>query len=501
MRAYEERRLAIEELLPTTERLLAEGARFAMLVASEERGSCGGFILRHVFAHEHRYLGLVSVLESDRSGFPSLSARLPAANWAEREINDLFGLAPVGHPDPRRLVVLDDLGLGRIPPLRHDFDLASVPAAGPPRPDLPRMHGPRLFEVPVGPVHAGIIEPGHFRFTVDGEQVVQLEAQLFWTHRGLEKRSEGLWPADALRIAERLCGACSFANALAFCQAIEDACRVAVPDRALFLRVAASELERIHNHLGDLAGMLTDIAYTAGAAHLQRLREQALQLAQAFGGHRLLMGFCAIGGLQRDVPRLAAREIASDLATLLQEFRKVMAIVTRDETVHDRLEGTGVLDLTMARDHGVVGPAARASGIVLDVRRDQPYAAYGALRVPITVRSHGDVLARFEVKVAELEASVALVCDAIEQLPAGPVCSVIRGYWPHGPGLGAVEGPRGENLAMVLLDLEGRIARYHARTASYMNWPAVARSAAGNIVPDFPLINKSFNLCYACTDR
>lgn len=477
-------------------------AVLATIVGTDERPLGRGFRMYHLFnlAEHGAYVTLVSDVAAEHVGFPSIALAVPAANWAEREIADLLGLIPVGHPDARRLVLFEDWPEG-LHPLRKDFAASTEVPRLQAAMELPRIEGEGVFEVPVGPVHAGIIEPGHFRFSVDGEHIINLEARLFWKHRGLEKRAEGRSAEEVLMIAERVCGACSFSHALAYSEAIETLAGSVVPERARYLRVVAAELERLYNHAGDVAGALTDVAYSVGSAHGVRLRETLLGLNEAVAGNRLLMGFNALGGVRRDLSPGLARYVVETLDAVRRDFAELMEIVQHDESVLDRFETTGILTAQVATDLGVVGPPARACGIDRDVRRDRPYAAYDRLRFPVPLERRGDVLARVRVKAAEFIASIGLIKQAIAQMPAGPIHESIGPLPAERWAFGATESARGENLHWVMTDGEGRIFRYKVRSASYMNWPALPQAVLGNIVPDFPLVNKSFNLCYSCTDR
>lgn len=466
------------------------GAVFAGLVATRDGR------LRHLFNLPEAYLTLESELGAGHLGFPSIAARVPAAAWAEREVQDLFGYQAVGHPDPRALVLPDDWP-GHVHPLREvSFDGAPVP----PRSfEYARVEGDNVFEVRVGPIHAGVIEPGHFRFAVDGEHVIQLETRLFWTHKGTEQLFEGRTAEAGVFLAERVCGACSVANSLAYCQAVEAIAGVQPSARAQLIRVVLAELERLHNHAGDLAGILTDVAYASGAAHLLRLREQLLRLNAEITGHRLLMGVNVPGGVRCDLPPAIVARLDT-LTEIQRALDGILELATADESVLDRLETTGRLARATVEELGVVGPAARAAGVRHDVRKDHPYAAYARLGFDVAVAEKGDVLARLRVKRFEFGQSVSLIRRAIALLPEGPVVTPL-GCLQAGAALGWTEGPRGETLFWVEMDADGRLARVKVRSASYMNWPAVPQAVLGNIVPDFPLINKSFNLCYSCTDR
>lgn len=479
----------------------SHGATFATIVGTDERAFGRHYGLFQIFnLAREGYLTIETRLDDDHLGFASIAPVVPAANWAEREVHDLFGFHPVGHPDPRRLLLPEGWPAGKHP-MRKDFD--PIAAHGIRPADLALMHvdGEGVHEVPVGPVHAGIIEPGHFRFSVDGEHVINLEARLFWKHRGMEKRAEGCTFGEGLLVAERICGACSFANALAYAQAVEALTSCQVPERAGFIRVIGAELERLYNHAGDLGGVLTDVAYGAGAAQAMRVRERVLDLNEALAGNRLLMGLLAVGGVRHDVDDGLRRRLERELPELRRDVETLLDIVLHSESVLDRLETTGVVKPEIARDLGLVGPAARACGIDVDVRRDHPYAAYGALAFEVPVRPKGDVLARFKVKAEEFVQAVGLVEQALRLMPPGPLRTPPGEARPGSWAFEATESPRGENLHFVMAGEHGTVFRHKVRTSSYMNWPAVPQAALGNIVPDFPVINKSFNLCYACCDR
>lgn len=477
------------------------GATFAMIVGTDDRAEGQGYGMFQVFnLGADGYVTLETRLGDDHLGFASVAPVVPAASWAEREVHDLFGFHPVGHPDPRRLVLPEGWPQGQYP-LRKDFDPAVADALVPAEPALMRVEGEGVFEVAVGPIHAGIIEPGHFRFSVDGEHVINLEARLFWKHRGMEKRAEGVPFAQGLVIAERLCGACSFANALAYAQAVEALTGCQVSERARLIRVVGAELERLYNHAGDVGGVLTDVAYGTGAAHAMRLRERVLALNEELAGNRLLMGLLTLGGVRYDLEPGFMRRLESELARLRKEMLTILDILLHSESVLDRLETTGVVRPEVAKDLGLVGPVARAAGIDADVRRDAPYAGYGLLAFDVATRVKGDVLARVKVKADEFVQSTHLIAQALSRLPEGALRAPMGPAEPGSWAYSATESPRGENLHFVMAGEGDTIRRYKVRTSSYMNWPAIQHAALGNIVPDFPVINKSFNLCYACCDR
>jgi Ni,Fe-hydrogenase III large subunit/Ni,Fe-hydrogenase III component G len=481
-------------------------ARLATMVAEDLRASALGYRLEYVFAPSRAagggWLTLETHVPSGAPVFPSITPRVPAAHWHEREAQDMFGLRAEGHPDPRRLMLHDDWPEG-VHPLRKDFDpRTTVPrVAGPPRP-LHTLHGEGLVEIPVGPIHAGVIEPGHFRFAAVGEVVLHLEARLFYTHRGIEKLAEGKTPAQGLQLAERICGACSLSHAVAYCQAVETLAGVPAPPRAAAIRTLGLELERLYNHLGDLGNICAGVGFAVGASYGARLKEELQRLNERLFGNRFLHGVCRLGGVRRDLTPDGARDIDATIASVAAQLADFIAMVVGSESTMERFTGTGLLPSATARALGAVGVAARASGLDLDSRRDHPHAFYSQLPqpVPVVVRTEGDVRARYLLRVDEALASFALARQVLAGLPEGPL-AVDLPPLSAGVAFALSESPRGENMHWLRVNAAGLIERYRVRSASYPNWPAVVASAPGNMVPDFPLINKSFELCYACLDR
>ncbi len=479
------------------------------MIALDDRALTGRYLIRSLFGlHTCPLFVSVEIRIPDgpeaQLTYQSLTPHIPSANWYERENQDLFGLIPLGHPDPRRLV-LHRHWPADIHPLRRDVPLTLTP------PFLPddeafhnRVSGEGVLEIPVGPIHAGIIEPGHFRFSAVGEQIVNLEARLFYTHRGIEKQAEGQPISRVLYLVERTCAACTVSNTLAFCQALENLAlgEQALSPRAAYLRVIYAELERLYNHLGDIGNICAGIGFHAGTQGGALLKEQLLQLNEQLLGSRYLFGVITPGGVRRDLSEQACVTLLKELARIQQEFTALFRLITQNEWVMERFHKTGIVTRRTAHDLGAVGVAARASGIDRDVRRDFPYAAYHELppaRIPIL--ESGDVMARVRIREQEAHASFQLVEAALVHLPQGP-CSVTLGELPEGASsFSLTESPRGATCHWVRIGPSQTIERYRIRTASYANWPVVVRAALGNMVPDFPLINKSFELCYSCLDR
>jgi Ni,Fe-hydrogenase III large subunit/Ni,Fe-hydrogenase III component G len=479
-------------------------ARLVVMTGTDERDSGRGYGLYYVFALPSGDLVSVeSQVDATRPEFPSVTRVVPAAHWYEREVKDLLGVEPRGHPDPRRLVLHEDWPLG-LHPLRKCFDGHRAVARDPhPHEPLTGVRGDGVMEVPVGPIHAGIIEPGHFRFGGVGELVFQLEARLFYTHRGIEKAAEGASIERVLFLAERLCGACSLSNAVAYSQAIEALADRHPGLRARLIRSVLLELERLYNHVGDIANLCAGAALQLGVYPGGILKERLQELNAAVTGHRYLFGVACPGGVRRDLDDAAQQLILRETAAVEGDFRGYVAALLETESFMDRLIDTGVLEHDLADELGAVGVAARASGVARDVRASQPYAALRPGMVRPVVRTEGDVRARMLVRVDEAFASFALVGELLRELAdvaAGELATPVGPLPPERRALGIVESPRGENVHWLMTGAQGEIARYRVRSASY-NWALVPFAVAGSLLPDFPLINKSFELCYACLDR
>lgn len=468
--------------------------------AVDMRDPSGHFQLFVVFALPRGdvMVTLRSNIDPSLTSYRSLTPLVYASDWFERETMDMFGLIPLGHPDQRPLVLYDDWPYG-IYPLRKDFD----PTMGVPRVPteyrFKRVEGEGVFEIPVGPVHAGVIEPGHFRFSVAGEPIVNLEIRLGYTHRGVEKMSESTPYHKGALLAERISGDNGFTHAMAYCQAIESIAGVQVPDRARYLRTIYSEMERIYCHMGDIGGVALDTAFTTGAQIAFLDRERLMQLNDEVTGSRLLRSLCCLGGVRRDVSADSKVSIQKRLLQTKLDLDDLVKVLSAMPSFLDRVETTGVLAMESARSLNVVGPVGRGSGIDRDVRRDNPYAAYSELSFRIPVYRDGDVWARTRVKIEEVYESISILEQALDRLPAGDLSVPVKEI-PEGLiGIGLAEAHRGECMHWVMSG-KGMPYRHKVRDASFMNWPAIELAVLGNIVPDFPLINKSFNLSYAGND-
>jgi Ni,Fe-hydrogenase III large subunit/Ni,Fe-hydrogenase III component G len=478
-------------LIDETRRLLEGGHRLA-LVACHDDGDRLRVVYLFTAAGPDRRVELHVQLDATHPEVPTLAkASFPAGRF-EREMHDLFGVVPIGHPLPRRLVRHPHWPAGWYP-MRHN--------AGPPPPftevvepyPFLTVEGPGVYEIPVGPVHAGIIEPGHFRFSVVGETILKLKARLWFTHRGIEKLFERRTPDDGVELAERISGDTAAAHTLAYTLAVEEALDWVVSPESQQLRALIVELERIYNHVTDIGALANDVGYPILNGHAQRVRERLLRINHTVTGHRLLRGAISPGQT-----RLLQLPDPSDLFDIAADAAEIAQLVLSNTTVRDRFTGTATLTSAQAADLGCLGYVARASGLSLDARVDHP-----TCHLPVTPIVHhtGDVLARFLVRRDELTASVQLAAQLIAD--AGATSRHTASQRPvrqqATAGVGIVEGWRGTIVHRVEI-ADGRLTRLKIVDPSWFNWPALPVALADTIVPDFPLANKSFNLSYAGND-
>lgn len=434
-------------------------------------------------------------LDADRLEVPTLAQLSLAAGRFEREMRDLFGIVPLNHPQPRRLVRHFHWPRGWYPMLPDAGDPPPFAEQEGPYPFL-EVEGDGVYEIPVGPVHAGLIEPGHFRFSVVGETILKLKARLWFVHRGIEKLFQGRSIAAGLPLAERISGDTAVGHALAYCLAVEEATGIAVPATAQRARALLLELERLHNHAADLGMLCNDVGHSILNAHAQRVREQLLRLNAEITGHRLLRGGVVPGGAA-----LHALPDPRRLKAIGADIREIAGLALDQTTVRDRFTGTAVLTAEAARDIGCLGYVARASGLPgTDARVSHPFTTYDS-EIAVPVRDTGDVLARFLVRAEEIDVSLALIEHLTDGLAPGAVLapSPTAGAGP-GTGVGIVEGWRGTITTRIEVAPNGTLARVKPVDPSFFNWPALPVALTDTIVPDFPLTNKSFNLSYAGND-
>lgn len=467
----------------------ARGDRLAMVAGHDDGESLRVVYLFTSGPPDERH-ELVVRLDARRPEVPSLSDLSFSASRFERELHDNFGIEPLGHPFLRPLVRHQHWpegwhalrrGAGAMPATRRDAQ---------PYPFI-EVAGSGVYEIPVGPVHAGLIEPGHFRFSVVGETILKMTARLWYVHRGVEAMFQGAEAHAGVEIATRISGDSALAHSLAFCMALEEARGLEVPDDARRLRTLLLEMERLYNHVGDLGSMCNDVSFAVANARALVVRERLLRLNEALTGHRLLRGAVDVG-----VTRVRALPAARELDEIAEAFEDVVQLALSNSVVVDRFEGTAVLSRADAAAIGTLGVVARASGLTLDARTAHPFS--DEAHSPVG-HDAGDVLARFNQRVGEFRSSLEVVrrlSGALTRLDAGALA-----VGPPGPsGLGIVEGWRGAVVHRVELDASGRLARVRALDPSFFNWPALSIALSDTIVPDFPLANKSFNLSYAGND-
>jgi Ni,Fe-hydrogenase III large subunit len=415
---------------------------------------------------------------AEENRFPSVGRLHAPAIRLERAMRELAGLQAEGAPDTR-------------PWLHHRGAYPFLPA-----------EGESLHQIPVGPVHAGIIEPGHFRFTANGETVVRLEARLGYVHKGIDALMAGASVERAARLAGRVSGDSTVAYALAFAQALEAALGMEIPPRASWLRALAAELERLANHFGDIGAVCNDAAFALMHAQCGLLREQVLRAAHACFGHRLMMDCVIPGGVQRDLPSEAQRQLLALVADVRRRFPELVELYEDTASLKDRTVGTGILSRELARQFAAGGYVGRASGRAFDARRTPGYPPYDSLPFEVPVVEAGDVNARLWIRIREVEQSLGLVEQILSRLPPGQISIPVSPSGSDGSaeGLALIEGFRGDILAWVRTRPEGGIDRCHLRDPSWFQWPLLEAAIEGNIVADFPLCNKSFNCSYSGHD-
>ncbi|PIV35346.1 MAG: hydrogenase expression protein HypE [Lysobacterales bacterium CG02_land_8_20_14_3_00_62_12] len=469
----------------------------AQLVAGELclLGLWGDVDSVHMALHDPREASFaVLSLRCPERRYPSIGLRHPAALRLERTLVDMYDLIPEGLPDSRPW-----LDHGRWP-VSHPL-AAAEPNAGGGRPyAFLANDGHSLHQIPVGPVHAGIIEPGHFRITANGEIVVRLEARLGYAHKGVERLMMGADLVHASKLAGRVSGDSTVAYALAFAQAVESASVAVVPARALWLRALMAELERIGNHFGDIGAVCNDAGFGLMQAHCAVLRERVLRASAITFGHRQMRDGVVPGGVAVDIDASGDAAVRALIAEVRLRFPALIELYDSTASLQDRMVGTGILDSGLARSFAAGGYVGRASGRNFDARRVPGYAPYDGLRFSVPVRQVGDVNDRVWIRIEEVEQSLGLIEQILDGLPVGPVRITVPAVAEVCEGIALVEGFRGDVLVWVRLAADGRVARCHLRDPSWFQWPLLEAAIDGNIVADFPLCNKSFNCSYSGHD-
>jgi Ni,Fe-hydrogenase III large subunit/Ni,Fe-hydrogenase III component G len=490
-------RIAAAQLREACVGVAARDGRLIALWGADEREGDGGYALHLTLAQDGSMLWLTVPLSADSPRYPDVSDVFLCANRMQRAAHDLVGIRAAAadqRPWLRHAAWPADVF-----PLRRDVPLARAYANGTDDYPFVPVAGDGVHEIPVGPVHAGTIEPGHFRFSIVGEKVLRLEQRLGYKHKAIDKLFEGRDLIAGARLAGRVSGDSTVAFAWAYAMAAEGIARLTPPPRALWLRATALERERIANHLGDLGYLGNDGGLAFGLAQFMRLKEDVLRLNAEVFGHRYLMDYVVPGGVARNVGHHGCDQLIEQCDALAREVQVIKDIYDDHAGLQDRFQTCGYLAPELAKQLGVLGFAARASGQALDLRAQAGYEPYDRLGVEARAQAGGDVAARVAVRFDELAESLRLVRTAVDRLPSGEIAAPFETLAGPARGLGRVEGWRGE--AMVAIEaVGGIIRRCHAHDPSWQNWPALEHAIMGNIVPDFPLINKSFNLSYSGQD-
>ncbi len=468
-----------------------------MLFAADERASRAVFGIQCVFESARGCWVMVSMdLPETAPWFDSLAKSVYSAGLFEREIKEMFGIEPKGNPDLRRLHLHDEVWPEGNYPLRRDFKGMREGSTGEYK--FTRVDGEGIFEVPVGPVHAGIIGPGHFRFSAAGEPIINLEIRLGFTHRGVEKLFEGKTCPDAVRLAECVSGDSVFAHSLAFTRAAEKVSGMSVPVEGEYLRGICLELERMYNHANDIGGIAVDVGFSFPAARAALIKERILRLNEHIFGSRYLKNVNGPGGAAAEISGETRRMLLESVREIRGELTDLSRVLYGSVSFMDRVDTTGILKKKTAEDLGVVGLAARASGIARDLRKDFP-GVYKEAGFKIAVQEAGDVLSRLKVRIFEFEESCRLIEFFAGKLLGGET-NCKGAELKAGSALGYAEGWRGPVLYWVKVNASGAIERCKIVDPSFHNWQGLSYAVLGDIIPDFPLCNKSFDLSYSGND-
>ena len=487
-----------EQLRTVSAAVAAEGGLLHAIWGSDERDRAGGFLVRVALQDGEGLMILELPVPADAPTYPSLAETFPAAERMHRAVDDMLGLntwSGDSRPWLRHAAWPSDYY-----PLRRDAGTLKPETVRDEHYHFVSVAGDGVHEIAVGPVHAGTIEPGHFRFSVVGEKVLRLEERLGYTHKGIERRFQDLPLAAGHKLAARISGDSAVAFSWAYCMALEGLCGVAPSPRAAWLRALCLERERIANHLGDLGALGNDAGFAVGLAQFSRLKEDLLRVNERAFGSRYLMDTVVPGGLAADVSEEQREVMRKQLPGLSAEVEALREIYDDHAGLQDRFSGAGRVAPELARNLGLIGLAGRASGQAWDLRVDHPHAPYDEFKVEMSGRLEGDVASRVAVRFDEVIESIRLCMAILEALPDGDILKPLRVASAGRLGVGWIEGWRGPVLIALEAGDDGAVRRCHPHDPSWQNWPVVEHAIIGNIVPDFPLINKSFNLSYSGHD-
>ena len=468
----------------------------------QDRGARHGLYAYMAFAHpEHCHALLRTPLADENPSLPSIAGEFVAASRMERHMADMFGITIEAAPDARPWIRHEHWPRGAHP-LRDDFDgknpMPPCPCSG--DYDFVRSASSGVYEIPVGPVHAGIIEPGHFRFLAVGEQILNMEERLGYVHKGIERAMQGRDAASGAKLAARISGDSAVAHAWAFAQASEYAADIKPPRRASLIRGILCERERMANHIGDIGAICNDAAFAFMHMQMQRLREDMARLHQEIFGHRLLFDTIVPGGATVDLGEAQLARLERQTRAIAAEVEHLRSIYADHPSIQERVIGSGVVSVDDARDIGLLGFAGRSSGNYPDARIEEAYPPYDELKVHVAEGKSGDVATRVWVRFEEIADSARLIGEMVERMPDGPIAAEWTPPEPGVSGFAAIEGWRGEIAAWVRFGEKGLIDRYFVRDPSVINWLGLELAVREVPVPDFPLNNKSFNCSYSGND-
>lgn len=483
------------------------GGWLPVLFGNDERTLTGDYAVYYALSMEQGEKCWVIVkahVDPYTREFPSVTPRVPAAVWGEREIRDMYGLIPVGLPDERRLVLPDDWP-DSLYPLRKDtmdYRQRPTPTTETETYQFINDSGSESRIVPIGPMHITSDEPGHFRLFVDGERIVDADYRLFYVHRGMEKLAETRMGYNEVTfLSDRVCGICGFAHSVAYATSVENALGVYVPPRAHAIRSILLEVERLHSHLLNIGLSSHFVGFDTGFMHFFRVREKSMTLAELLTGSRKTYGLNLIGGVRRDVLKAQRVKGIQLIREMRREVTELVDMLLHTPNIEQRTQGVGLLDKKVARDYSPVGPLIRGSGFARDLRFDHPFANYGNLPKTLFTMDGCDVFSRVMVRVQETLESMAMIEYGLDNLPEGDLLTEGFTYVPHKFALGFVEAPRGEDVHWSMLGDNQKLFRWRCRAATYANWPVLRYMLRGNTVSDAPLIIGSLDPCYSCTDR
>ncbi|TBW40325.1 hydrogenase large subunit [Siculibacillus lacustris] len=479
----------------------------SVVVGNDERKLNGSFGLYYVLSMEGEEKGYVVVhaaVPEGKEEFPSVTPKVPACVWGEREVRDMFGLKPIGLPDERRLVLPDDWPAD-LHPLRKDamdYRLRPDPVGDDETYTFVNDSKQETTVIPLGPLHITSDEPGHFRLFVDGEDIIDADYRMFYVHRGMEKIAETRMGYDEVTfLADRVCGICGYAHSVAYTNSVENALGIVVPQRAQAIRTILLETERLHSHLLNLGLACHFVGFDTGFMQFFRVREKSMTLAEMLTGSRKTYAINLIGGVRRDILGEQRTRTLQLIGELRVEVGRLVEMLLSTANVDGRVKGVGILDPQIARDYSPVGPLVRGSGHKRDTRVLHPFAGYGLVDLGINVGEGCDVLSRTLVRVAEFFDSLSIIEQALENTPAGPILTEDFTYQPYKFALGFTEAPRGEDIHWSMTGDNQKLWRWRCRASTYANWPVLRYMLRGNTVSDAPLIVASIDPCYSCTDR